>query len=84
MPPLGENFYEKISFALNHWFSFSKFIFCSGGGEIRTHDAISDISVFKTDLFNHSSTPPKIRQPRYAGRRGWDLNPRRDFTPLAH
>ncbi len=29
-----------------------------GGGEIRTHDTISDIPVFKTGPFNHSGTPP--------------------------
>lgn len=30
----------------------------SGGGEIRTRDALSDITVFKTVSFNHSDTPP--------------------------
>ena len=34
--------------------------YSSGGGEIRTHDALSGIPVFKTGLFNRSSTPPRI------------------------
>ena len=29
-----------------------------GGGEIRTHDAISDIAVFKTAALIRSATPP--------------------------
>ena len=29
-----------------------------GGSEIRTHDTLSDITVFKTVPFNHSGTPP--------------------------
>ncbi len=30
----------------------------SGGGGIRTPDTLSRTSVFKTDAFNHSATPP--------------------------
>ena len=29
-----------------------------GGGGIRTHDIVADITVFKTAAFNHSATPP--------------------------
>jgi hypothetical protein len=29
-----------------------------GGGGIRTHDTLARMPVFKTGLFNHSSTPP--------------------------
>ncbi len=29
-----------------------------GGGEIRTRDTLSDVSVFKTDALDHSATPP--------------------------
>ncbi len=29
-----------------------------GGGGIRTHGALADTSVFKTDAFGHSATPP--------------------------
>jgi hypothetical protein len=29
-----------------------------GGGEIRTHDTVSRMTVFKTVAFNHSATPP--------------------------
>ena len=34
-----------------------------GGGEIRTHDTLSDMTVFKTVAFNHSATPPYPHQP---------------------
>ena len=30
----------------------------SGGGEIRTHDTLSGMTVFKTVAFNRSATPP--------------------------
>lgn len=30
-----------------------------GGGEIRTHDTLSDMTVFKTVAFNRSATPPR-------------------------
>jgi hypothetical protein len=33
--------------------------FDGGGGEIRTHDTLSGIAVFKTARFNHSRTPPR-------------------------
>ena len=36
------------------------FVF-GGGGEIRTHDTIAGIAVFKTARFNHSRTPPYIK-----------------------
>ncbi len=29
-----------------------------GGGGIRTHGGVAPTSVFKTDAFNHSATPP--------------------------
>ncbi len=29
-----------------------------GGGGIRTHEALSGLTVFKTAAFNHSATPP--------------------------
>lgn len=32
-------------------------IFC-GGGEIRTHETVSGLTVFKTVPFNRSGTPP--------------------------
>ena len=32
--------------------------FYCGGGEIRTHDTVSHMTVFKTVAFNHSATPP--------------------------
>lgn len=33
--------------------------FVGGGGGIRTPGRVSPTSVFKTDAFNHSATPPK-------------------------
>ena len=35
-------------------------LFGCGGGEIRTHGAVSHTTVFKTVAFNHSATPPYI------------------------
>ena len=32
--------------------------FIGGEGEIRTHDTLSDIAVFKTAALNHSATSP--------------------------
>ena len=29
-----------------------------GGGEIRTHEPVAQLTVFKTVAFNHSATPP--------------------------
>ena len=29
-----------------------------GGGGIRTHERVAPLSVFKTDAFNRSATPP--------------------------
>jgi hypothetical protein len=29
-----------------------------GGGEIRTHDTLASMPVFKTGALNHSATPP--------------------------
>lgn len=34
----------------------------SGGGEIRTHDTLSDVLVFKTSAIDHSATPPLVIQ----------------------
>ena len=31
-----------------------------GGGEIRTHEGLSPLPVFKTGAINHSATPPDI------------------------
>lgn len=31
----------------------------SGGGEIRTHETLASLPVFKTGAFNRSATPPK-------------------------
>ena len=33
-----------------------------GGGEIRTHDTVSRMTVFKTVALNHSATPPKYKR----------------------
>ena len=33
----------------------------SGGGGIRTPGTLASTSVFKTDAFNRSATPPKIK-----------------------
>jgi len=33
-----------------------------GGGEIRTHERLSPLPVFKTGAFNHSATPPDDHQ----------------------
>ena len=30
-----------------------------GGGEIRTHETLASLPVFKTGAFNRSATPPK-------------------------
>ncbi len=38
---------------------FSKM--AGGGGEIRTHDTLTSMPVFKTGRFNHSRTPPIIK-----------------------
>ena len=31
-----------------------------GGGGIRTHGPVSETSVFKTDVIDHSTTPPWV------------------------
>lgn len=31
-----------------------------GGGEIRTHDGVAPMPVFKTGAFNRSATPPTL------------------------
>jgi hypothetical protein len=39
---------------------------CSGVGEIRTHEGLSPLAVFKTAALNHSATTPgagKLRAP---------------------
>ena len=36
----------------------------SGRGEIRTHDTLSDMTVFKTVALNHSATLPCLIMPR--------------------
>ena len=33
-------------------------LFDGGGGEIRTHETLSSLPVFKTGAFNRSATPP--------------------------
>ena|SRR5260221_9360973 len=35
-------------------------IIASGGGEIRTHETLAGLPVFKTGAFDHSATPPII------------------------
>ena len=35
--------------------------FDSGGGEIRTHETLAGLPVFKTGAFDHSATPPSAR-----------------------
>lgn len=43
---------------------------CSGGsGEIRTHEGVAPLPVFKTGAFNHSATLPDRRGPRSSDRR---------------
>jgi hypothetical protein len=32
-----------------------------GGGEIRTHERLATLPVFKTGAFNRSATPPKVK-----------------------
>src|SRR5262249_33934107 len=44
----------KISLIIQHYAVSS-----GGGGGIRTHDTLARMPVFKTGLFNHSSTPPQ-------------------------
>ncbi len=38
-----------------------------GGGGIRTHGTLARTPVFKTGLFNHSSTPPGKHGPQSTG-----------------
>ena len=33
---------------------------CNGGGEIRTHETLAGLPVFKTGAIDHSATPPEI------------------------
>lgn len=41
--------------------------FIFGGGEIRTHEAISDLAVFKTAALGHYATPPGFVFPALGG-----------------
>jgi hypothetical protein len=62
----------------------------SGGGGIRTRERLATLSVFKTDAFGRSATPPRLRVIIYispqrqqgqpllalrAGERNYDLAP---------
>jgi hypothetical protein len=46
----------------------SKYLQKSGVGEIRTHEGLSPLAVFKTAAFNHSATTPG--GPNFLARRG--------------
>jgi hypothetical protein len=41
------------------WMKSAGMEIAGGGGGIRTHDTLARMPVFKTGLFNHSSTPPQ-------------------------